>query len=45
MEPTMGRQAWLADRSRGTPDPGALAVATAFAAAARALGEEAAEIG
>jgi dihydroxyacetone kinase len=42
MEPTMGRQAWLADRSRGTPDPGAVAVATAFAAAARALAEDAA---
>lgn len=40
MEPTMGRQAWLADRSRGTLDPGALAVAIAFAAAARRLREE-----
>ena len=37
MEPTMGRQAWLSDRARGTVDPGALAVAIAFEAAARAL--------
>jgi dihydroxyacetone kinase-like protein len=37
MEPTMGRQAWLADRARGAIDPGALAVAIAFEAAARGL--------
>ena len=39
MEPTMGRQAWLADRARGKVDPGALAVAIAFTAAAHSLGE------
>lgn len=37
LEPTMGRQAWLSDRARGTPDPGALAVTVAFEAAATAL--------
>ena len=37
MEPTMGRQAWLADRARGSVDAGALAVAIAFRAAADQL--------
>lgn len=40
LEPTMGRQAWLADRARGTPDPGALAVAIAVRAASEALTAE-----
>jgi dihydroxyacetone kinase len=37
LEPTMGRQAWLADRARGTTDPGAIAIAIAFRAASEAL--------
>ena len=40
LEPTMGRQAWLSDRARGTVDAGALAVAIAFRAAADALAED-----
>jgi dihydroxyacetone kinase len=41
LEPTMGRQAWLSDRARGTVDAGALAVAIAFRAAAEALAKDA----
>ncbi len=37
MAPTIGRQAWLAGRAEGTVDPGAMAIALAFAAAADAL--------
>jgi len=40
LEPTVGRQAWLADRARGSVDPGALAIALAFAAANEALSLE-----
>jgi len=40
MEPTMGRQAWLAERARGAIDPGALAVAIALQAASAALAGE-----
>jgi dihydroxyacetone kinase-like protein len=38
LEPTVGRQAWLADRARGSIDPGALAISIAAAAASEAAG-------
>ena len=41
LEPTVGRQAWLADRARGSIDPGALAISLAAAAASEAVRSDA----